>query len=43
MEKKQHLTSTTHEEQAPGWNEYLASSSEAHIKVHDDIFIIEIV
>ncbi|KAF8591075.1 hypothetical protein K439DRAFT_1380993, partial [Ramaria rubella] len=32
LEKKQHLTSTTHEEHAPGWNEYLASASEAHIK-----------
>ncbi|KAF8529839.1 hypothetical protein JB92DRAFT_3106532 [Gautieria morchelliformis] len=32
LEKKQHLTSTTHEEHAPGWNEYLASSSEANVK-----------
>lgn len=33
LEKKQHLTSTPHESTAPGWNEHLASSSEAHVKV----------
>ncbi|KIJ52557.1 hypothetical protein M422DRAFT_65004 [Sphaerobolus stellatus SS14] len=31
LEKKQHLTSTPHEG-APGWNEYLASQSEAFVK-----------
>ncbi|TDL16554.1 hypothetical protein BD410DRAFT_795202 [Rickenella mellea] len=31
LSKKQHATSTPHEN-APGWNEYLASASEAHIK-----------
>ncbi|KZT73055.1 hypothetical protein DAEQUDRAFT_762415 [Daedalea quercina L-15889] len=29
---KQHKTSTPHEEHAPGWNEYLASASEAAVK-----------
>lgn len=32
LENKQHATSTPISE-APGWNEYLATSSEAHIKV----------
>jgi hypothetical protein len=32
LENKQHTTSTPISE-APGWNEYLATSSEAHIKV----------
>ncbi|KZS92332.1 hypothetical protein SISNIDRAFT_550367 [Sistotremastrum niveocremeum HHB9708] len=31
LAKEQHHTSTPHEH-APGWNEYLASSSEAHVK-----------
>jgi len=29
---KQHHTSTPHKEHAPGWNEYLATSSEAAVK-----------
>lgn len=36
LQQKQHLTSTPHEH-APGWNEYLASTSEAYTKVDDDI------
>ncbi|KXN84762.1 hypothetical protein AN958_09062 [Leucoagaricus sp. SymC.cos] len=28
----QHKTSTPHEKDAPGWNEYLASASEANVK-----------
>lgn len=32
LARKQHLTSTPISE-APGWNEHLASSSEAHVKV----------
>ncbi|KAH9838323.1 uncharacterized protein C8Q71DRAFT_750484, partial [Rhodofomes roseus] len=30
---KQHKTSAPHEKTAPGWNEYLASASEAAVKV----------
>ncbi|KAF8525800.1 hypothetical protein BU17DRAFT_83286 [Hysterangium stoloniferum] len=32
LEKKQQLTSTTHEVHAPGWNGYVASASEVHVK-----------
>lgn len=33
LSKSQHKTSTPHK-YAPGWNEYLASASEANVKVH---------
>ncbi|EMD33955.1 hypothetical protein CERSUDRAFT_86730 [Gelatoporia subvermispora B] len=32
LTKNQHKTSTPHPESAPGWNEYLASASEAAVK-----------
>jgi len=32
LSKNQHKTSTTHPDDAPGWNEYLASSAEAAVK-----------
>ncbi len=33
LSKQQHKTSTPHPDHAPGWNENLASASEAAIKV----------
>lgn len=37
MSKEQHKTSTPHPDHAPGWNENLASASEAAIKVRSTI------
>ncbi|KAL9714028.1 hypothetical protein Ac2012v2_002335 [Leucoagaricus gongylophorus] len=32
LTQSQHKTSTPHKKDAPGWNEYLASASEANVK-----------
>lgn len=37
LSKEQHKTSTPHPDHAPGWNENLASASEAAIKVRNTI------
>lgn len=36
LTQSQHKTSTPHKKDAPGWNEYLASASEANVKVRND-------
>jgi hypothetical protein len=42
LSNTQHKTSTPHAE-APGWNEYLASTSEADVKVRSFLFIHSII